>query len=76
MKGITIEDIYLMVKYDIGADNENPQRHIEKYVKRMCEKQREICADQISEESKDDSLIYEQTEAIRNLVKIAPEPKF
>lgn len=36
MKGITIEDVYLMIKYDIGAGNENPERHIEKYVKRMC----------------------------------------
>ena len=34
--------------------------------------QREACADGITEEEKDDQLIYSQTEAIRSLVKQTP----
>ena len=45
---------------------------MESYAQEKCREQREACADEITEEEKDDQLIYSQTEAIRSLVKQTP----
>jgi len=68
MEGITLEDVYLMVKYDIGAGNENPERHIEKYVKRMCKEQRALCDTYATE--------YQAEHDFWPVLDDAPEPNF
>lgn len=51
-------------------------REINHLIKSKLKEQRELCANEIEQESEENRLLYEHTEAIRVLVENAPEPPF
>jgi len=69
MEGITLEDVILMVKYDIDSGHENPERHIEKYVNRMCKEQHRNTRHQAAELAVKDTKLHSD---IMNLKQITP----
>ena len=78
MEGITAEDILSMIRHDLEGGIAYPERHIEKYVKRKCQEQRQICVVEVMSNSK--GSYYElptaqDRENIDNSIRNASEPK-